>query len=75
MNECKYVILEGRFPVLLSCQVVHSELARSKPTSAGFCRIGVDDGRIKVVCFGRSKSLGLGFSPADEELIERMLNG
>jgi len=78
--EKKYVMIEsacGLFPVIFPAAMVHSDVANGlggKPVSAGYFRTRIEDGKIKVSCYGDSQSLKLKPVKDDELYLEILLN-
>jgi len=78
--EKKYIMIEsswGWFPIIFSAAMVHSDVARNvggKPVSAGYFHTRIEDGKIKVECYGDSSSLNLKPSAGDEIYLEMLLN-
>ena len=76
MVERKYVITAFGAPVIFDKTILHSEL-HMDAKSAGFVKIWSDTktGKVKVHCFGESKSMNLAAQPAaDEKILEGFLN-
>jgi len=80
MKKFKYVIINNTFPILFGEAHKHSEFANcsvgaslGRATSAGFCSISVEDGKMSVSTFGESVSLFLRSNKEDAEIISRML--
>lgn len=68
----KYVRLGGLDEIIIFPQVLeHSDFARLKPISAGFCYVNDK----KVGCFGESFSLKLKSLPEDSDIATRQLFG
>jgi len=70
--EHKYVIIDGRYPVLFPSVLEHRQFGRAgvNITSAGFFTI-LQSGDIQV--FGESQTLHLHSHPEDEFLIKLLL--
>lgn len=68
--QCKYIVLDGRFPILFDAAFIHAEVASGFPgrevTSAGFFRLPQG-------AYGESLSLGVGSKPEDTKLIREHL--
>ena len=75
MQFCKYVIFEDLNCAIFSGGKGHDELAKSGIiTSAGMLMFFVNgSGKIDVVTFGASESLGITSRPADAKVIRGML--
>lgn len=84
----KYVILDGKLPILFSTKQFHSdfehvrlnnergEWERGTATSAGFCEFALYEGSTTcydVTCYGESTTLGLKATPTDSTLIKQLL--
>ena len=74
----KYIIFESGAAVIFSDSTSHDAIADKRPVhSAGFCvvetyRNEFDDVRAKVLCYGKSESLGKTCQPGDEETLKRI---
>lgn len=76
--KCKYVMFADCFPVVFCIAIPHDDVARGinmKPTSAGFCDVSAEEGKIEVICYGKSESLDLKPCGTDAKIIQRLLNG
>jgi hypothetical protein len=69
--EFKYIIVDRVKYVLFAHGIEHIDEANGRNvTSAGFCRIGVDNvGKLFIECFGRSESLNIDSNPVKDERI------
>jgi hypothetical protein len=75
--EKKYIIFSGSLPVIFSAAHIHADIAAGNlgwPTSAGYFHTSIEDGKIKVRCYGDSESLKLKPAEGDELFLEMLLN-
>ncbi len=78
--EKKYVMIEGswgKFPIVFSAVMNHNDVAEGvggKVVSAGFFYTRIEDGKIKVTCYGKSQTLKLGPDKDDALYLEMLLN-
>jgi len=68
----KYIIVDGKYPILFSNTLLHCEVAEgfADITSAGHTEI--ENGKVRV--FGESETLNLKWKDGDATLISNLLN-
>lgn len=73
--EFKYIIIDRVKYVLFAHGIEHIDEAKGRNvTSAGFCRIGVDNvDKLFVECFGRSESLNIDSNPERDAKVIRKI--
>lgn len=77
MNYAKYIVIDGRVPVVFSGVLTHKDVANSLAsrdliTSAGFAYITSDG---QYATYGRSESLNIDSAETDSRLLNSQLGG
>lgn len=74
----KYIIFKDSLKVILFSinSFTHKEAANTheKIKSAGFCSITYSNSELKIICYGKSETLGINSEPKeDEKIIKKTL--
>lgn len=77
MINQKYVVFDKLYAVALFPGISHDAVVveNRKPTSAGFFKVIVEEGKIDVCVFGKSDSLELESNPFDALILKQTLLG
>lgn len=74
MDDQKYVVIKGSYPVVFSAAMQHSEFrCLGSITSAGFFWITERNGKPHISTYGNSVSLNLKPDTNDANLLKRLL--